>query len=92
MIAPQSIHKFNNKVDKSGLCWLWTGGRDSSGFGSAVAWIDGEKRYIAAHRLAHMIHLGDIPDGMFVSQKCENKLCTNPKRHGEIFLFTAAGG
>jgi hypothetical protein len=72
--------KFWGFVKKLGddPCWLWSGGRvwSHGGKGYGALWHKG-KCYLA-HRLSWFIHNGDIPKGMFILHKCDNKLCVNP--------------
>lgn len=37
-----------------------------------------ETGQIQAHRMAYMIHKGEIPDGQWVLHKCDNRKCVNP--------------
>jgi hypothetical protein len=35
--------------------------------------------YMPAHRLVWQLERGEIPQGLLVRQKCENRLCCNPE-------------
>lgn len=63
------------KVDKQpDGCWRWTGAKVASGYGSIR--IDG--RSLGAHRVAYMLFVGDIADGLQVDHLCRNRECVNP--------------
>lgn len=68
--------KFWEKVDRSGgvdACWLWTGGKNSRGYGQStfggVNW--------SSHRLAAYLS-GMAIDGLCVCHRCDNPPCVNP--------------
>lgn len=70
------------RVDKSGVCWIWTGGRfrDKNGRETYGAMSMGG-RWHHAHRVVWMLVRGPIPDGLWVLHNCpggDNKLCVNP--------------
>lgn len=70
--------RFWFKVDwskGSEACWLWTGARHTSGYGSTY---EGRHR-IPAHRAAYTLAIGAIPKGMHVLHSCDVPLCCNPK-------------
>ena len=60
-------------ITESG-CWVWMRNTFRCGYG-AFSW-HGEN--IGAHRAAWMLYKGEIPDGMNVLHKCDNRLCVNP--------------
>lgn len=57
-------------------CWEWAGGLSPNGYGVIGSSSSGD-RY-SAHRLAYKLTHGDIPDGLFVLHKCDNRKCCNP--------------
>jgi hypothetical protein len=67
--------RFYAKVEKiEGGCWLWIGRLNRSGYGDL--YYDGKKR--RAHRISYEIHVGEVPDGMFVCHSCDVPMCVNP--------------
>lgn len=82
--------RFWCNVDCTGgadACWVWNGTLHESGYGTmGTTYPDGRKKHTAAHRLVYIMTHGDIPEGMSVLHRCDNKRCVNVFRH--LFLGT----
>ena len=81
-IAMNGIHdilvkrRFFNKVDsmQAGECWNWDSTISDHGYGDF--WCLGKR--CRAHRISWEIYYGEIPEGILVLHKCDNKRCINP--------------
>lgn len=70
------MRRFWDKVQKAGLdeCWLWTGALLHDNYGAFRF----EGRMQGAHRVAYMLEIGPIAEGMFICHTCDNERCVNP--------------
>ena len=69
-----SDERFWRKVDKSGVCWVWTGARQGNGYGQLTR----DRAHHLAHRFSWAMHHGAIPGGVDVCHKCDNPSCVRP--------------
>ena len=74
-LNPDIEERMQDRIDKSGDCWLWTGTIYDSGYGIIINYGKRER----VHRVAYVLAYGDIPDGMLVDHKCRVRNCVNPR-------------
>lgn len=73
-LHPLERFHLNYEVQADG-CWAWTGSRKHpNGYGQMMAW----GKNWNAHRLAYVLLVGPIPDGLHLDHLCRFKPCVNP--------------
>jgi hypothetical protein len=78
--------RFWSKVDVRGPeeCWLWLASvtkptrRSPGGYGRFSTGKRTPASYTGAHRIAYMLHHGEVPDDLAVCHTCDNPPCCNP--------------
>lgn len=64
------------EVDENG-CWMWQGTVCGSGYGTIGIGSKEDGKGLV-HRVSYSVFIGEIPEGMVICHKCDNKLCVNP--------------
>jgi hypothetical protein len=78
--------RFWVKVEKTETCWLWTGARNNTGYGSFKAEKYPSRKTVTAHRWAYEDLVGPIPNGLTLDHLCKVRHCVNPAHLEPITL------
>lgn len=81
MVSDRLKNRFDAKVDRGtgDECWKWTGSKAYNGRGTIL--VKGETK--RAQRVSYEMHVGVIPSGTTVRNRCGEVGCVNP---GHLYL------
>jgi hypothetical protein len=69
-----NVRRFLKKLDVASPCWQWGGCINKEGYGRVT--VNGVSQY--AHRVAWLMFVGPVPDGLELDHLCRNRSCVNP--------------
>lgn len=68
------IARFWKYVEKTDACWVWSGTKTKSGYGT----INVNHHHWLVHRVSYQIHHGNVPVSLTIDHLCRNRACVNP--------------
>lgn len=68
---PGMAHSLYSKTEAVGDCLEWTGTKNDKGYGYIK---NGGQRY-KAHRVAWILHYGELDESMLIDHVCHNRAC-----------------
>lgn len=80
--GPKVEQRFWAKVEASADgCWNWTGSRNWKGYGFFKVTNPPPEAglSVGAHRIAYLMLVGPIPDGLQLDHLCRNRACVRPE-------------
>lgn len=75
----KTVLKRSVYLDQDSGCWVWNRQIANSGYGRLMLRVDGETRYVSAHRASYGAFVGPLADHQLVKRACGNRLCVNPE-------------
>lgn len=66
---------FDRLIPAHGCCIVWTGAKDSDGYGNVKYC----RKSAKVHRLVYEHFKGPVPDGLELDHLCRNRACCNPE-------------
>ena len=70
-----NLEDFMARVNKTGNCWIFLGGKDKDGYGQIMV----NRKNIRAHRYSYSQFVGEISEDKIVLHRCDNTSCVNPE-------------